>query len=58
MFKHPHKDITNYMYQKPRTRDYSSFIDCIGAIILAAGIALPFLIYFAIYLPYLSLIHI
>lgn len=52
MFKHPHKDITNYMYQQPKTRDYSSFIDCIGAIILAAGIALPFLIYFAIYLPY------
>ena len=55
MFKHPHKDIkdiTNYMHQLPKTRDYSSLIDCLGAIILAAGIALPFLIYFAIYFPY------
>jgi hypothetical protein len=52
MFKDKHKNITNYMQQPNKTRDYESILDCIGAIILAAGIALPFLIYFAIYLPY------
>jgi len=52
MFKHPHKDITNYMQQPNKTRDYESILDCIGAVILATGIALPFLIYFAIYFPY------
>ena len=37
------KDVTN-IYQKSKT--HSSWMDVLGAVILAAGVGLPFAIYF------------
>ena len=43
------KDVTN-IYQKSKT--HSNWMDVLGAVILAAGVGLPFAIYFYLWVFY------